>query len=424
MAPLDPTVGMRLPCLRARSGPGRYLSGAATRLRAAIRLKSSKRAQLRRALTEQEALRRVATLVARGASPAEVFWLVCRELGRLLHADYASIGRIDPDRTVCHLADWHDPRLPAIGAPFGGRWPMGNDTAVAEMCRTGRPVRCASVSISSEIGEWLRSHGVGQVVVCPVIVHDRVWGRVAVWFLGFRPAPKDIEVRMHEFVELTACTIAQAEYRAELIASRARLVTASDATRRRIERDLHDGAQQSLITLGLALREAEQNAPREDDALRLPLSTAAKCLSDALAQLQEISRGLHPAILTQDGLGAAIKALARRCPVPTELSIAIDGRLPERIEVTLYYVVSEALTNVLKHAHASNVRIDLSRNGDDVHLAIRDDGVGGADLRGGTGLIGLKDRVEAVEGTIEVSSPIGGGTSVLVRIPPYAVKDA
>jgi signal transduction histidine kinase len=372
---------------------------------------------------EREALRAVATLVMGGASPSEVFWIVCRALGSLLNADYASIGRFEPDRTVCHLAVWHDPRVPAVGAPFGGRWPMGDDTATAEVYRTGQPVRRSSVSIFSEVGEWLRSRGVGQVAVCPVIVDGRTWGMAALLFLDSRPVLDGIETRMLEFVELLGCTIAQAEYRAELMTSRARLITASDATRRRIERDLHDGAQQRLVALGLALREAEENVPRDNDAVRRPLSNATECLSEALVQLREISHGLHPAILTQKGLVAAIRALAHHCPVPTELRTGIDRQLPEQIQVTLYYVVSEALTNVLKHANASIVHIDLSMNEDAIHLSIRDDGVGGANLRGGSGLSGLKDRVETVEGTIEVSSPIGGGTSLLINIPAHADKD-
>jgi signal transduction histidine kinase len=371
----------------------------------------------------------VATLVVRGAAPSEVLWAVTRELGRLLDADYAWVSRFECGHTECHLADWHDPDLPSIGVPFGGRWPMWNDIVLAdmyaEMYHTGGPVRrtYTSASIPSAVGDWLEFRGIGQVVTCPIIVGGLIWGKVAVGLLGSRTAPNDIEERMGQFVELVACTIAQAEYRAELISSRARLVTASDETRRRIERDLHDGAQQRLIALGLALREAEENAPGEDDALRRSLSNAASYLSEALAQLQEISRGLHPAILKQKGLGAAIKGLTRRSPVPTEVRIGIDQRLPDRIEIIVYYVVSEALTNVLKHADASNVHIDLSRNEQGVRLAIRDDGVGGADLRGGTGLIGLKDRVEAVEGTIEMSSPIGGGTALLIDIPPHALEE-
>jgi signal transduction histidine kinase len=299
-------------------------------------------AQVRRVLKGQEALQRVATLVARGTSPSETFWVVTRELGQLLDADYATVVRFESDRMACHLANWHDPRVPALDAPFGGRWPMGDDTVMAELCRTGRPVRRMAASIGSEIGGWLRSHGVGQIVACAVIVDGRVWGKVAVWFVSSRSLSGDIEARMGEFVELVACTIGQAEYRAELIASRACLVSASDAARRRIERDLHDGAQPRLIALGLALREAEERAAGVDAELERLLSRTADGLSEVLAQLQEISRGLHPVVLTQEGLGTAIRSLVRRCGVPAELHITGDRRLPEPIEITLYYVACGA----------------------------------------------------------------------------------
>ena len=299
------------------------------------------------------------------------------------------------------------------------------DTAAAAVYETGRSARRTSGSVACELGEWLRSHGVSQVVACPVIVHGRLWGEVSLRFLGSRPAPANTEKRMRDFVELVACTIAQAEYRAELIASRARLVTASDAAQRRIERDLHDGAQQRLIALGLYLREAETSASDENEALQRSLSNAAKCQSDVVAQIQQISSGIYPTALTQAGLKGAIRSLVRHCPIRADLRIGIDRRLPEPIEITLYYVVSEALANVLKHANASVAHIDLSMDtsGDALRLTIRDDGVGGADQRHGSGLIGLKDRVETVGGTMEVSSPVGDGTSLVVSIPSSALED-
>jgi signal transduction histidine kinase len=293
----------------------------------------------------------------------------------------------------------------------------------AELCRTGKPVRRMMASIGSELGDWLQSRGIGQVVACPVSVDGRLWGKVAVWFTSSRSLPGDIEAQIGEFVKLVASAIAQAEYRAELISAQARLVNASDATRRRIERDLHDGAQTRLIALGLALREAEERAAGVDAELRGLLSRTADGLSEVLAQLQEISRGLHPAALAREGLGTALRTLVRRCGVPVELHITGERRVGESVEAALYYVASEALANVLKHAGASTVRIDLSMDGDVVQLAIHDDGVGGAGLRrGGSGLIGLKDRIGAVEGTMEISSPIGRGASLLVSIPPQTIK--
>jgi signal transduction histidine kinase len=226
--------------------------------------------------------------------------------------------------------------------------------------------------------------------------------------------PADIEGHVEEFTQLAACTIAQAEDRAELIASRTRLVMASDEARHHLERDLHDGAQQRLISLGLTLQAAQANAPPENEKL---LSQATEQLSQVQAQIQEISHGLHPSILGKGGLCAAIKALTRRFPVATELDIDIDRRLPDPIEVTVYYVASEALTNVLKHADASLVSVELHIEGGFLHLTIRDDGIGCADPRQGSGLIGLKDRVDAVGGTMQITSPPGAGTSLHVEIP-------
>jgi signal transduction histidine kinase len=400
-----------------RSGLRRGLAGTVSAVRAIC--PTTARTRLRWALTEQEALRRVATLVAHGASPSETFWVVCRELGRILKADYVGIGRFEPDDMVCHLAEWHDPSVPAMGVPFGGRWPMG-DTAAAAVYRTGRSARRSAASVASELGDWLRSHEVNEVVAGPVTVHGRLWGEVSLRFRT-RSVPEDIEERMRDFVELVACTIAQAEHRAELITSRARLVMVSDLARRRLERDLHDGAQQRLIALGLYLREADESAPAGDEALRAALANAARCQADALAQIQEVARGLRPTVLTKKGLKGAVEALACRSPVPTEVRVDLDRRLPEPIEITLYYVASEALANILKHANASLAHLDLCMNGDAVRLTVRDDGVGGADPRHGTGLTGLRDRVEAVGGTMEVTSPDGDGTSLVVRFPHEAL---
>jgi signal transduction histidine kinase len=214
-----------------------------------------------------------------------------------------------------------------------------------------------------------------------------------------------------------ATAIANAESRAELAASRARVVAAADETRRRIERDLHDGTQQRLVSLGLDLRSAETMVPPEQTELRAQLSRATKGLGDVVENLQEISRGIHPAILSKGGLGPAIKTLARRSAVPVQLDLRAERRLPERIEVAAYYIVSEALTNAAKHAHASVVHVDVKAQDAVVRLSIRDDGIGGADPTQGSGLIGLRDRVETVGGRIEIASPAGTGTSLLVTIP-------
>ena len=370
----------------------------------------------RRVVEHQGALRRVATLVARGLPPSAVFKTVAGETGRLLKADYTAILRYEPDRTVSVLAHWSDPNVPDIPTPAGGRWAIEN-TPAATVLRTGEPARRESASVTGEIGAWFRSRGINHAIACPITVDGQLWGTMSIWFRDSEPPPVDTEECIREFVELAACTIAQAESRAKLIASRARVVASSDAARRRIERDLHDGAQQHLISLGLELRAAEADLPPEQEELRTWLSTTAQELSDVLAELQEISHGLHPAILARGGLEAALTALARRSPVPVELRIHARRRLPEQIEVTIYYIVSEALTNVLKHANASVMRVDLDMEGQKLCLSVRDDGQGGADLGRGSGLIGLCDRVAALDGTMQVTSPIGEGTSLLITIP-------
>jgi signal transduction histidine kinase len=219
------------------------------------------------------------------------------------------------------------------------------------------------------------------------------------------------------FAELVATTISNAVARAELHASRARIVAAADEARRRIERDMHDGAQQRLISLALELRAASGKVSAGPGELREELARAANAVTVALEELREVSRGLHPAILTEGGLAPALRVLSRRTAIPVALEVAARERLPERVEVAGYYVVSELLTNAVKHARASVVRVTVEHLGGSLRLSIRDDGVGGADPAGGSGLIGLRDRVEAMAGTMVVQSPVGAGTAVLVSRP-------
>jgi signal transduction histidine kinase len=229
--------------------------------------------------------------------------------------------------------------------------------------------------------------------------------------------PADTEERVRDFADLAATAIADAEARAELTASRARIVEASDNARRRFERDLHDGAQQRLVSLGLKLRTAEASVPPELRALRDQIADIVTGLTGVSNDLQETSRGLHPAILSRGGLGPALKTLARRSTVPVELRVDVDRRLPDPAEVGAYYLVAEALTNAAKHAEASEVQVRLAADAASLHVLIRDDGVGGADSRKGSGLIGLTDRVEALGGRLQISSIAGRGTSLAATIP-------
>jgi signal transduction histidine kinase len=214
-----------------------------------------------------------------------------------------------------------------------------------------------------------------------------------------------------------ATAIANAESRAALAASRARIVTAADEARRRIERDLHDRAQQRLISLALEVRAAQAAVPSELDGLARDLSRVAEALTSVFEELREISHGIHPAILSEQGLAPALRALARRSPLPVELESDLARRLPEPLEVAVYYVVSEAVTNAAKHARASTVTVELSADDVIVRLAIRDDGIGGADPHHGSGLLGLTDRLEALGGRLQITSPAGSGTTLLIEIP-------
>jgi signal transduction histidine kinase len=225
---------------------------------------------------------------------------------------------------------------------------------------------------------------------------------------------------MASFTELVAMAIGNAESRAELAASRARIVAASDETRRRIERDLHDGAQQRLVSLGLELRLTQASVPDELPELRDGVRRIADELTGVLDELREMARGIHPAMLSEGGLRPALRTLARRSSVPVEMDIATDTRFPPPVEVAAYYVVSEALTNAAKHANGTYVRVSVSQRDGALHLSVRDDGVGGADPQGGTGLIGLRDRVEALGGTVDIKSPPGAGTTLQVTLPAEA----
>ncbi|MDN3354228.1 histidine kinase [Actinomadura sp. DC4] len=404
------TIGRRELALRSRA--------LVSSLAATSKSVCADRIELRRLAESQGALRHVATLVARGVSPPEAFRTVAGELGSLIGADYTAINRYESDQTATVVAHWSDPHVPDALAPLGGRWPIAADTAAALVLRTGKATRITGDSIRSEIGTWIRSNKISHIVSCPVWVEGRLWGETAVMFCGPEPPPADTEERLGDFVELVACTIAQAKSRADLIDSRARVIAASDATRRRIERDLHDGVQQHLVSIGYNLRSAEGVASQ--DELKQALSGAADDLSGVLSELQEISRGLHPAVLSKSGLDAALKTLARRSPVPVELHDQAPNPLPEQVQVAIFYVVSEALTNAYKHAEASTVHVDLAAADGEVHLTIHDDGHGGAEFGQGSGLIGLKDRVEALSGTLRLASPTGVGTSLDVTIPVEA----
>jgi signal transduction histidine kinase len=374
------------------------------------------RAEVGRLAEEQAALRRVATLVAREASPAEVFSAVTEELGRLLGADIAALVRLEPDDTAIVVAAWSEGEGDQV--PVGTLIPLEDESVATTVLRTGRPARADSPEpASGPIAALVRQLGVTSTVGTPIVVEGRLWGGMSVSSRQPEPLPTDTESRIADFAELVATAIANAEARTALTASRARVVAAADETRRRIERDLHDGIQQRLVSLGLELRAAQATVPPQLGELEGMLSRLAEGLASMFDELRQISQGIHPAILSEGGLEPALRTLCRRSAVPVELDLDAQRRLPEPVEVATYYVVSEALTNAAKHAHASVVNVELDTHDPSLQLAIRDDGIGGADLSQGSGLVGLSDRIEALGGTLQVTSPAGNGTTLLIEVP-------
>jgi signal transduction histidine kinase len=367
---------------------------------------------------EQAALRRVATLVAKAAAPEEIFAAVAEEVGHVLpEADFTMVGRYDAGRAVEVVGGWSragSRRLVGCLSELGRR---NVSTLVFQTCQSARVDDLADGG--DTVSAAARRIGVRSAAGAPVPVEGRLWGVVIAGSTRENGLPVGIEHRLAAFTELIATAIANAQARAELTASRARIAATVDETRRRIERDLHDGAQQRLVSLALQLRAAQAEVPPELGKLRAELERVAAGLKGTLDELPEYARGIHPAILAQGGLPPALKMLARRSPVPVTLGVHLAGRLPEEAEVTAYYVVSEALANVAKHASVSAVHVGVEAAGDVIRLAVRDNGVGAANPARGSGLVGLKDRVEAIGGTLSVRSSPGEGTTLLAELPAH-----
>jgi len=379
------------------------------------------RIELRRYAEEQAALRRVATLVAQAVPPEEVFASVTEEVGRVLDVDYTETSRYESDRARSVVGAWARSGTPVV--PVGTSERGGADVP-SLVFESDQPARIhhsggsAAPAVAAVVAAGIRTS-----VGVPIRVEGRLWGVMSVHSKSADPLPADTEDRLARFTALIATAIANAESQSALTASRARIVAAADGARRRIERDLHDGAQQRLVTLALRLRAAQAAMPPD---LAAQLDTFAVGLNGALDELLELARGIHPPVLAAGGLGPALKALARRSAVPVEVALRTAGRLPEPVEIAAYYVVSEALTNAIKHAHATAITLTAEADADDhvLRVAVCDDGVGGADVTRGTGLVGLKDRVEALSGRILLDSPPGAGTRLRAELPIPATKDS
>jgi signal transduction histidine kinase len=375
------------------------------------------RVELRGFAEEQAALRRVATLVARAAPAEEVFAAVTAEVGRVLSADVALMSRYDPDDTATIVSSWTSTGA-APPTPVGSGFKLGGQNVHTLVFQTGRPERMPRAEASGAAADAFRGWGIRTAVGAPIGVEGRLWGVMSVLSTHDEPLPADTEVRLAGFTELVATALADAEAQTALTASRARIVVAADATRRRIERDLHDGAQQRLVSLALHLRGTVRAAvPPEAGELTARLDAVATELTGVLDGLREFARGLHPAALADGGLRPALKALARRSAVPVRLDVRVDGRLPEQIELAAYYTVAETLTNTAQHASATVIDVEVGTGEGVLRVRVRDDGRGGAGLTAGSGLVGLTDRVEALSGRFSLHSPPGAGTTVQISLP-------
>jgi signal transduction histidine kinase len=373
------------------------------------------RDSLARLAEEQAALRRVATLVASGTPPAELFAAVTDEVGRLLPVEYALLGSYEPDGALAIVSAWGNA---GVHAPIGSRRSLGGKNLATIVFDTARSARIDNFGeASGPLGIATRESGVRSAVGTPILVEGHLWGAVIAGSRLVQPLPGDIETRLANFTELVATAIANAENRAALAASRARIVAAADESRRRIERDLHDGAQQRLVALSLSLRLVRSRMEASpDDAAELLDECVAELLG-ATSELRELARGIHPAILTDRGLDAALRAVAARAPVPVEVASSVTERLPAQVEAAAYFVVAEALTNVARYAGASRAEVRVERGESAVTVEVSDDGTGGADPAAGSGLRGLADRLATLDGTLAVVSPSGEGTIVRAVIP-------
>jgi signal transduction histidine kinase len=365
---------------------------------------------------EQAALRRVATLVAAESPPSRVFEQVTEEVGRLLGLPGAAVAQYHPVHTATVVGGWSDDgRLPL---PVGTSLDLDGDTVVAKVLRTGAAQRVERYDVTSgNLAETLRSSGYRGAVAAPVTVAGRLWGALVAATTSDEPLPEGLERRLCDFADLVGQALANADARERLAASRAELVAVSDAERRRFERNLHDGAQQRLVSVALELGMVGAKLENDPETARELLSTAQDDLARGLEELRELARGLHPVLLTERGLGPALDALLARTPLPVEIAELPEERLDAPVEAAAYYVVAEAITNVAKYAHASHATVSITQSNGYATVTVSDDGVGGADPAGGSGLRGLAARVEALNGRLDVDSPPERGTRIKAEIP-------
>ena len=367
--------------------------------------------ELRALAEEQAALRRLAELAAREVSVPEVLDAVAREASRVAGVGFGMVLSFGPDGGT---------RIEALaGAPenfaVGMRAPGEGDGSAWRVWRTGRAARVDDLGAMS--GLWPRMaarFGFSSSAAAPMRVDESLWGALVV-VARDAPLPQGLEDHLASFCEIAGTVIAAVENKAKLRASRARVVATADETRRRVQRDVHDGAQQRLVHTIVTLKLARDAVADGRDPAAL-VDEALRNAERANRDLRDVVRGILPAALTVRGLAAGLESLVEDLAVPVTLDVAAP-RLPPALETTAYFVVAEALTNVVKHAGASHAEVAVRLDGATLVLDVGDDGVGGAEPARGTGLIGLLDRVEAGDGTLTLISPMGGGTTVHVELP-------
>jgi PAS domain S-box-containing protein len=360
---------------------------------------------------EQAALRRLATLVAERTPTADLYTAVAEEVSQLLGVETVNLVRYGEGHAMTVLASLHNPPF-----PVGSTWPLEGESLSSSVFESRLSSRIDDYSeLPGPISEATRRSPITSSVGVPIVVSGTVWGMLAV--AGAEPLRDGIEDQLRDFTELVAIAVSDASTRAELVASRARIVAAGDEARRRIERNLHDGTQQRLVALGLDLQAVTASIPAAADETQAQLRKIGREIRTVLEDVRELSRGLHPGLLSQNGLQSSLKALARKSPVPVDVTVEVERRPPEAIEIAVYYVVSEALTNVAKYADASEATVTVTTSDTAIRAAIEDNGRGGAEASGGSGLTGLIDRVEALGGRFVLDSPPGRGTRIEIELP-------
>jgi signal transduction histidine kinase len=355
-------------------------------------------------------------LVVRGAESQDVFAAFTAEIGPVLAVPFVSVVRYDGEGAVI-VGSWSESGKP-YPIQVGDRRPLDEVHVATLVFRTGPATRIDDFrTVSGEWADRARDWGLGSAVAVPIAVAARLWGCVVVGALEGESLPSDTEAQLASFTELAAMAIANAEATEALTASRARIIAAADEGRRQIERDLHDGAQQGLVSLALYLQAVRASVPADADALAGQSDRAVMMLTVVLDELSEIAHGVHPTVLSQGGLRPALKGLARRSAVPVQLDIRAERRLPEHVELCAYYVIAEALTNTAKHAAASEVHVNVVADDEVLRIEVRDNGRGGASIEGGSGIVGLRDRVDALGGSLVRDSPPGSGTTLAMSLP-------